>query len=82
MEASGLLGASPPPQPPSGSRGPSFAAIARVFFSLVVLAGGLYLVYLVRDVVILLFISLFLAVALGPAVDFFTAASSRGRCRS
>ena len=34
-------------------------------------AGGLYLVYLVRDVVVLLFISLFLAVALGPAVDFF-----------
>ena len=30
------------------------------------LAGGLYLVYLVRDVVVLLFISLFLAVALGP----------------
>jgi len=74
VEASGLLGASPPPpppQPPSGSRGPSFATIARVFFSLVVLAGGLYLVYLVRDVAILLFISLFLAVALGPAVDFF-----------
>jgi len=37
----------------------------------VVLAGGLYLVYLVRDVAILLFFSLFLAVALGPEVDFF-----------
>lgn len=72
MEASGLLAPPPPPpEEPSGSRGPSFSTIARVFFSLALLAGALYLVYLVRDVIVLLFISLFLAVALGPAVDFF-----------
>jgi predicted PurR-regulated permease PerM len=51
--------------------GPSFRTLARVFFTLVLFAGGLYLVYLVRDVVVLLFIAVFLAVALGPAVDFF-----------
>ena len=45
--------------------------IARIFFTVVLFAGVLYLVYLVRDVVVLLFIALFLAVALGPAVDFF-----------
>jgi predicted PurR-regulated permease PerM len=71
VEASVLA---PPPPPPHGSpdsNGPSFRTIARIFFSLVVLAGGFYLVYLVRDIVVLLFISLFLAVALGPPVDFF-----------
>jgi predicted PurR-regulated permease PerM len=54
-----------------GSNGPSFRALARIFFTLVLFAAMLYLVYLVRDVVILVFIAVFLAVALGPAVDFF-----------
>jgi predicted PurR-regulated permease PerM len=62
---------SPPQQGPSGSNGPSFRTLARIFFTLVLFAGALYLVYLIRDVAVLLFISLFLAVALGPAVDFF-----------
>jgi len=34
-------------------------------------AAGLYLLYLVRSVIGLLFISIFMAVALGPAVDLF-----------
>jgi predicted PurR-regulated permease PerM len=51
--------------------GPSFRTLARIFFTLVLFAGALYLVYLIRDVVVLLFIAIFLAVALGPAVDFF-----------
>ena len=51
--------------------GPSFRTLARIFFTLVLFAGGLYLIYLIRDVVVLLFIAIFLAVALGPAVDFF-----------
>jgi predicted PurR-regulated permease PerM len=42
-----------------------------VFFTLVALAVLLYLVYLVRSVLGLLFIATFLAIALGPAVDFF-----------
>jgi predicted PurR-regulated permease PerM len=51
--------------------GPSFRTLARIFFTLVLFAGALYIVYLIRDVVVLLFIAVFLAVALGPAVDFF-----------
>jgi predicted PurR-regulated permease PerM len=71
VEASGVRAPSPPQQGPSGSNGPSFRTLARIFFTLVLFAGALYLVYLIRDVAVLLFISLFLAVALGPAVDFF-----------
>jgi predicted PurR-regulated permease PerM len=52
-------------------QGPSTRTIARVFFTLVLFAGALYLIWVVRDVVVLLFIAVFLAVALGPAVDFF-----------
>ena len=51
--------------------GPTFRTLARIFFTLVLFAGALYVVYLIRDVVVLLFIAIFLAVALGPAVDFF-----------
>lgn len=50
---------------------PSARTLAKIFYTLVLFAGILYLVYLIRDVVVLLFIALFLAVALGPAVDFF-----------
>ena len=49
----------------------STRTIARVFFTLVGLAVLLYLLYLVRSVLGLIFIAIFLAVALGPAVDFF-----------
>ena len=47
----------------------STRAIVRVFFTLVALGVLLYTLYLVRSVVGLLLIAVFLAVALGPAVD-------------
>jgi predicted PurR-regulated permease PerM len=47
----------------------STRTIVRVFFTLVALGVLLYALYLVRSVVGLLFIAVFLAVALGPAVD-------------
>ena len=49
----------------------STRTIARVFFTVVALAVSLYVLYLVRSVIGLIFIAIFLAVALGPAVDFF-----------
>lgn len=55
---------------PAGS-GPSTRTIARIFFTVVALAAVLFLLYLVRSVVGLVAIAVFLAVALGPAVDFF-----------
>ncbi len=51
--------------------GPTTRTIARISFTVVALAAGLYLLYLVRSVLGLVAIALFLAVALGPAVDFF-----------
>jgi len=50
--------------------GPSTKTIARVFLTVVGLAVGLYVLYLVRSVVGLILIGIFLAVALGPGVDF------------
>ena len=50
------------------SASPPTGSIARVFFTLVGLALLVYLVYLVRAVVGLVAISIFTAVALGPAV--------------
>ena len=50
---------------------PSTRTIARVFLTVAGLAGLLYLLYLIRGVVELVLISVFLAVALGPPVDFF-----------
>ena len=47
----------------------STRTIARVFFTLVALGVLLYVLYLVRSVLGLLLIAVFLAVALGPAVD-------------
>jgi predicted PurR-regulated permease PerM len=47
----------------------STRTIVRVFFTLVALGVLLYTLYLVRSVVGLLLIAVFLAVALGPAVD-------------
>lgn len=50
---------------------PSTRTIARVFLTVVGLAAALYLAYLVRSVLGLVFIAIFLAVALGPPVAFF-----------
>ena len=47
----------------------STRTIVRVFFTLVALGVLLYTLYLIRSVLGLLLISVFLAVALGPAVD-------------
>jgi predicted PurR-regulated permease PerM len=47
----------------------STRTIVRVFFTLVALAVLLYLLYLIRSTLGLLFIAIFLAIALGPAVD-------------
>jgi predicted PurR-regulated permease PerM len=49
----------------------STRTIARVFFTVAALAGLLYVLYLVRATLLLVFIAIFLAVALGPAVDAF-----------
>jgi predicted PurR-regulated permease PerM len=51
--------------------GPSTRTIVRVFFTVAALAIGLYLLYMVRNVLGLVAIAVFLAIALGPAVDFF-----------
>src|SRR3954447_16974860 len=51
--------------------------IARVFFTVLALLAGVYVVYLVRNVVLLVFIAGFLAIALGPPVDWL--ARPRGR---
>jgi predicted PurR-regulated permease PerM len=48
---------------------PSTRAIAKVFFTVLGLSVLSYLVYLARNTLELLFIALFLAVAMGPAVD-------------
>ena len=53
------------------SSGPSTQTIVRVFLTVVALVAALYFLYLIRKVVGLLAIALFLAIALGPAVDFF-----------
>ena len=47
----------------------STRTVVRVFFTLVALGVLLYLLYLIRSVIGLLLIAVFLAVALGPAVD-------------
>ncbi|MFL5819363.1 MAG: AI-2E family transporter [Solirubrobacteraceae bacterium] len=50
---------------------PSTRSIAKIFFTVVALAGLTYLLYLLRSILGLLCIAVFLAAALGPAVDFF-----------
>jgi len=57
----------------------STRTIVRVALTLVVLAVLLYGLYLIRSVLGLVFIAIFLAVALGPAVDLF---ARRGAPRS
>jgi predicted PurR-regulated permease PerM len=49
----------------------SARTVAKVVLSALAVLGGLYLLWLIRSVIGLLFLSIFLAVALGPAVDFF-----------
>jgi predicted PurR-regulated permease PerM len=49
----------------------SSRAIAKVILVSAAVLLGLYLLYLIRQILGMLFISMFLAVALGPAVDFF-----------
>src|SRR3954453_18386488 len=44
--------------------------ITRVFFTVAALAIFLYVLYVVRAVVVLVFVAGFLAIALGPPVDF------------
>lgn len=55
----------------AGTQSPSLQTIARVFFTLVALAALTYLLYRVRSTIGLVLIAIFLAVALGPAVDLF-----------
>lgn len=54
------------------SSGPSTRAIAKVFLVVAGLTGLLYFLWLIRSVLELVFVAGFLAVALGPAVEFFT----------
>jgi len=49
----------------------STRAIAKVILVTVAILGTLYLLYQVRSIVKMVFIAVFLAVALGPAVEFF-----------
>ena len=46
-------------------------SIAKVILVAAGVLAGLYFLYLIRQVIGLMFIAIFLAVALGPAVDFF-----------
>ncbi|MGI8800853.1 MAG: AI-2E family transporter [Solirubrobacteraceae bacterium] len=54
------------------TRGPPTGLIARVFFTVAALCALLYVLYLVRSVIWLVAIALFVAMALGPAVDLLT----------
>jgi predicted PurR-regulated permease PerM len=51
---------------------PSTRTTARIFLTIAALAAVLYFLYLIRGVLQLLLIAVFLAIALGPPVDFFT----------
>jgi predicted PurR-regulated permease PerM len=51
---------------------PSTRSIAKVFFTVAGLSALLYVLYLARSTALLICIAVFLAVALGPAVDFFS----------
>jgi predicted PurR-regulated permease PerM len=51
--------------------GPSPRAVVRIVLTAAATVGVLYLLWLVRSTLLLVFISVFLAVALGPAVAFF-----------
>jgi predicted PurR-regulated permease PerM len=49
----------------------SARTVAKVILTAIFVVGGLYLLWLIRGVIGQLFISIFLAIALGPSVDFF-----------
>lgn len=49
----------------------SARTVAKVILTATAVVAGLYLLWLIRGVIGIVFISVFLAVALGPAVDFF-----------
>jgi predicted PurR-regulated permease PerM len=49
----------------------SARTVAKILLTTVAVVGGLYLVWQIRSVIGIVFVALFLAVALGPAVDFF-----------
>jgi predicted PurR-regulated permease PerM len=49
----------------------SARTVAKVILTAVGVSAGLYALWLIRGVILLVFIAVFLAVALGPAVDFF-----------
>ena len=49
----------------------SARTVAKVLLTAIAVLAGLYLLWLIRGVILILFMSVFLAVALGPAVDFF-----------
>lgn len=51
--------------------GPSPRVVVRIVLTVAATVGLLYLLWLVRDTLLLVFIAVFLAVALGPAVAFF-----------
>lgn len=53
------------------AEGPSTRSIVRIVLTVAATVGLLYLLWLVRSVLLLVFIAVFLAVALGPAVAFF-----------
>jgi predicted PurR-regulated permease PerM len=49
----------------------SSRTVAKVILTAVAVVGGLYLLWLIRGVILILFVSVFFAVALGPAVGFY-----------
>ena len=49
----------------------SARTVAKVLLTAVAVLAGLYLLWLIRGVILILFMAVFLAVALGPAVDFY-----------
>ncbi len=49
----------------------SARTVAKVILTAIGVLAGLYLLWVIRGVIMLVFIAIFLAVALGPAVDFF-----------
>lgn len=60
------------PEPPPQLVTLTTRSIVKVFFTLVALVAFVYVLYVVRSVVLLVFIAGFLALALGPAVDFLS----------
>lgn len=53
------------------SGGPSTRSVVRIVLTVTATVGFIYLLYLARSTLLLVFIAIFLAVALGPAVGFF-----------